>query len=447
MMEGFKEYMQLNEAFELPFKVYQDIFDYAFESNKKRREKPRTKIEPRKFNLDLSGTPYEFLNVFHPSIKVEMSPLSQLGSPGVYYHGKLEKHGTGAKFPIITGNMGIAFMDDNIGNLFFVIEHELLHFLQDLIQQYSSIKKIYGFSRTPSYRTKTEIGGLPPMPLVKKIKKDREIDVAGTKNTKRTVHALRPTEYYTNLNSIIKVIQAWYLNNTKNPDLQKAAADVEAKKEYFKNKILSDDNQVKDMLDRIKNLDEDLYKIYLNTIAKRFILNSDFYQDYKKLSVAVEDMKKHKIDLENKKKENSPLAGTRFTEKDFDGKVSIGWYDLGRYSYLYDYNDDEIREMIDTIGVKIKEDEYSEPMSINFKLSYKNLAKIFKKLRNWRDSRKLKSQQCNVDRMARYLAADISGDGYGMSPRRPTAKEILELFYGPPLQDCKISPQGHFTND
>jgi hypothetical protein len=521
---NFKEWLQLNESFELPFKVYKDILDFAVESHKKHLEKPRTKIEPKVFDLDLSGTKYDFLSIFKPSVKVSIVPPSELNGAAGWWHGDLETVGyTGAdketrskygNIPMLRGHISIALHDPQYSNYNSTIEHELLHFLQQLIrtyavykekinhpdldglfvllrrnqitnnEQYQTFRAKHGgayddilaghvilpekpwellklggpkqfFKALRADKTMRKIdpllGGLPPHALVKRVMKDRGLNVYGKKDVKRTKHAQRPMEYYTNLNTIIRTLTRWYIYayKSQNPDIKKLAADVDLKKEYLAF-LLSHKNFISNKINDVKNVDYDLYKIYMNTIAKKFLLDDSFIDYVANALNADDSIEQFKLDLENKKKEKeqakkdkkaakgaSSIEGTRFTEKDFDGDLSIGWDDLLDLSNLEDGNYDERDNLVDVLDGRIKKDRYGdEPESLNFKLNYKKIKAMFNKLLKWRQLRDRPLLQCNVDYIAKELAKTIVSDAYGNAPNRPTADEILNMFYGPML-DCK----------
>ena len=250
----FKQWL-LNEGFELPFRVIKDIYEYYRDSYEKYRLKPRVKIEPKYFDLDFTGTRYAFLNDLNPRVLVELKG-SLPGAAGLYQGSQLKVENSR-----VTAKIQLA-LSSFIANP-EVVYHELLHVVQDLIKIKKQMKVI---------------GGLPNMPLVKRVTDEREMNIHGTKKVKRVQHGVRPIEYYTNLDSLIRMLQYLYvkmlLNSGKDIDL--GVRDSEAKKEFFyKNK---DNSWISDKLDTVK-FDEELYRIYLQEISKRFILNNNFGPD------------------------------------------------------------------------------------------------------------------------------------------------------------------------
>ena len=289
----FKQWL-LNESFELPFRVIKDIYEYYRDSYEKYRLKPRVKIEPKYFDLDFTGTRYEFLNDLNPRVLVELKG-SLPGYDGLYLNSQLKVE-TGR----VTVKIQLALSSFMSGP--YIIEHELLHAVQDLIRIKKQMKVI---------------GGLPNMPLVKRITDERGISIGGTKKVKRVQHGVRPIEYYTNLDSVIRLLQYRYvrmlLDSGKDMDL--GVRDSEEKKEFF-SRIKKETGWISDTLDTVK-FDEELYRIYLQEISKRFILNNNFGPDVMPM---VTNFEKFKLPLVKTVKPVKPLVKTVQTSK---GEKSI----------------------------------------------------------------------------------------------------------------------------
>ena len=277
------------------------------------------------------------------------------------------------------------------------------------------------------------MGGLPPRSLVKRIMKDRGLNISGKKDVKRTKHGQRPIEYYTNLRSIIKVLPIWYINKYKleNPDIKKLAADVNLKKKYL-DYVMTWDNYISNKINAVKNVDYDLYKIYMNTIANKFLLDDSIFDNEANAFDADDAVNQFKLDLENKKKKKtkgpSPLEGTRFTEKDFEDDFRIDLEDVA--SSWSDFSDmDENRQATEEfrkiIGGRIEKDYRGEPRFLNFKLNYDKIKNIFKKLA--KISKVGGYHGDNFLRMSRYFAHEIAD---GLAYRKgPTGDELLDMFF------------------
>jgi CRISPR/Cas system-associated exonuclease Cas4 (RecB family) len=283
----FKQWL-LNEGFELPFSVIKDIYEYYRDSYEKYRLKPRVKIESKYFDLDFTGTRYAFLNDLNPRVLVELKGTLWGGYAGLYLNSQLKVE-TGR----VTVKIQLALSHFMGGP--YIIEHELLHAVQDLIRIKKGMKVI---------------GGLPNMPLVKRVTDERGISIRGTKNVKRVKHGVRPIEYYTNLDTVIRSLQYKYvrmlLDSGKDMDL--GVRDSEAKKEFFY-RMKKENSWISDKLNTVK-FDEELYRIYLQEISKRFILNNNFGPD---IMPMVTDMGKFKL----------PVAKTVKTVQTSKGEKSI----------------------------------------------------------------------------------------------------------------------------
>jgi len=249
----FKQWL-LNEGFELPFSVIKDIYEYYRDSYEKYRLKPRVKIEPKYFDLDFTGTRYEFLNDLNPQVLVELKG-SLPGAAGLAYTAKLINGRGTAKIQLALSS----FINSP-----HVIYHEVLHVVQDLIRIKKEMKVI---------------GGLPNMPLVKRVTDERGISIGGTKKVKRVQHGVRPIEYYTNLDSVTRMLQYKYVKMLfdSGKDIDLGVRDSEAKKEFF-SRMKKENSWISGKLDTVK-FDEELYRIYLQEISKRFILNNNFGPD------------------------------------------------------------------------------------------------------------------------------------------------------------------------
>jgi len=352
----FKQWL-LNEGFELPFSVIKDIYEYYRDSYEQYRLKPRVKIEPKYFDLDFTGTRYEFLNDLNPRVLVELKGSLPGGHAGLAYRANLINGRGTAKI-----QLALVHFVNNPDTIY----HEVLHVVQNLIRIKKGMKVI---------------GGLPNMPLVKRITDKRGIDIHGAKNVKRVKHAIRPVEYYTNLDSVIRSLQYKYvrmlLDSGKDMDL--GVRDSEAKKEFFY-RMKKENSWISDKLDTVNKFDEELYRIYLQEISKRFILNNNFGPDVmpmvtdmgkflaidrksnedawkaaaEKAGVSVEELKKRQEQRrkerqereqelktkENEKKEQEKSEKTKEEKTNREKLVKqINVYaDGGNYGYFSDFN-------------------------------------------------------------------------------------------------------------
>jgi hypothetical protein len=477
---NFKQWLY-NESFELPFDNIRKIYEYYEESYKKYLKAPRTKIPPKTIPLDLSGSKYDFLQYLDPTVEVELKGSLPAGVPGDYSNGKIR----------------LSFQNHEYVN-YSTIEHEVLHYLQDLFKKHA--KKLPRSSRPADKRkyryldkdSTTVVGGLPNIPLVKRIMKKKGIkDVDGIIKDKRTKHEHRPIEFYTNLNSLIRSLQYYYIvlgielgkgvisnNRIINLNLDGLKANIyeedpdwfssykdpsfvrkmlswtsnKRNKQLFLNKLINRKDHVVRNLEKIKNLDEELYKIYLREIYKNFIDNDNFASNASEVKKIIDSMEQSKKEKEiaketkqRKKSEKKEKLGEKvllgdWTEADFTGRITITY--PSDYSDIYDeenlgYSNSEIaEEMFGEIGMKTN-DNYE----IKFGISAKNLTKIFANIKKAKKTfvetdigKELGQTKINnnFDYMAKTLAETISRylrSNSEYRPKYPSAEDILNIFY------------------
>jgi hypothetical protein len=487
---NFKKWLY-TEAFELPFSNIQKIYEYYAESYEKYIKAPRTKIEAKLIPLDLSGSKYDFLQYLNPYVEITVKGTLE-NAAGIYYGTteRLGNHITGESGRKI-GRISLSFYNYEHVN-YGTIEHEVLHFIQDLIKLHVKSRN----KKNPAY------GGLPPMPLVKKLMKDREIDLHGNKKERRTKHEYRPIEFYTNLNSLIRSLQYYYvilgdnlskawINNERLKSLSSgdpndfktwikdgfetklSSGDLvgsspltsEMISEWIKNKknkhlflkkLINRKDYIVSDLEKVKNLDEELYKIYLREIYKNFIDNNNFASNASEVKKIIDSMKQSKNEKESIKREKEQkkeekkeklkekTLSDKWNEADFTGRVSIEYYDLEEFSDIYDsdsvgYTNREIAEdMFKEIELNLNKKD-----KIAFGISAKNLYKIFSNIKKAKSTfgitnigKELDQEKIdnNFDYMAKEMANVIShqlniNTWSRGSFKIPSPQEILDIFY------------------
>jgi len=222
--------------FHVPKKVYQHIIDDYFEVLKRVKSKKtkRMRIEsfPAKvYELDFSGTNFEFLNHLDPNdelfnispdwtpsimVRYTKSGGSSYTSDYQDWGGNREKNREHMVYIQID-------LSDKIRKVVDTIEHEISHYVQDLIK----IRKKL-----------SNIGGLPPKEII-----DNRYDIdgylKGGKGISRTRHSHRPTEYYPDLLSSIRQME--YAFSRYYPeyryDWKKPTKWEKEKKQFFLNVI------------------------------------------------------------------------------------------------------------------------------------------------------------------------------------------------------------------
>ena len=257
----------LNEGFELPFRVIKDIYEFYKKvineddngSNKRRREKV--------FKIDFTGTNFEFLNKLKADLKVlvgyehnyHLTRYSTSFQHNGIYIGLVNTNP-------ICGTIILPMLDLKSSGqkeiyehvITIAIEHEVLHFVQDLIKVAKNLERI---------------GGLPSPKFVKRITDIEGIDSVGDK---KVPHYKRPIEFYTNMNSLINDIQYSYLYLCceKEYDLDYCQKDKGMKKDYLNKWIDITKKQER------YNFDQEYFRILIQSAYKRFVDNDDFLSKY-----------------------------------------------------------------------------------------------------------------------------------------------------------------------
>ena len=256
----------LNESyFHLPRAVYKDIIDYYIDVYEKVHSKDiktlsNKNIPPKQFFLDFKNTQFEFLN----ELKPPPSMIVKIGNkPGrsVYYFIKPNK------------NLSYVYLNikDSRRTIYEIIEHEILHFVQDLIHRHNlKIKKIKN----------SNIGGLPPKKFVPSGVDADGIDIVSPNNKRTLKHSFRPVEYYTNLLSVIRQLQSIYVQcYEKSGYWDKIKDSVAAKKEFFRLFLKAVNDPSVDNFTTIENL-----TVYIFRDFKEISL--EFYKHMLKLAYA-----------------------------------------------------------------------------------------------------------------------------------------------------------------
>jgi len=188
--------------FHVPQKVYRHIIRDYFEvlravKSQNIKRMTRESFPVKVYELDFSGTNFEFLNHLDPNdelfnISPDWTPSIKVrytSSGGSWYTSNYRTFGE--DWGENRGHMGyiqIDLSDGNIRQVVDIIEHEISHYVQNLIKRRKKL---------------SDIGGLPS----KKIIDDRYSTrgyVKGGKGMRRAKHAHRPIEYYPDLLSSIR---------------------------------------------------------------------------------------------------------------------------------------------------------------------------------------------------------------------------------------------------
>jgi len=443
----FKEW--LNEGFmRLPLSAYKDIVDFYAYAKNQYELKPRANIPERIFHLDLRGTRWEFLQHLDPTVAVKIRNAEAVdGTPGYYSAGNI----------VLAAKSGTTITS--------TLEHELLHFLQDLVGTYARRSLLARPDRRDE-NPDTRIGGLPKKKILRDLLAKYDVggrtrggDIGGT-SWRRTTHRFRPVEQMTNLNSHINDMRIRYLSRTLrnlniNPNETKWR-ELLANRGFMT--MLSDRRDKSKMVPKkeLEALHPESGRFYRKEIFKNFVDSTDWPDTFEilKVQAAVRERQKE-IRLQNaqhpqKKTKELQMDLKGYREEDFGKgvKVKIDYYDITDFSNLdeilgdgyedhEDYEDplDAAQSMFNALGIKGNKD--GDMMIL---ASAQNLKKIFDKIRQLKQAEPDRTKRCNWDHFARKLAtyaADKVDDFMSKNSRKHISEQMfLSIFYPDPEEEC-----------
>lgn len=304
---NFKHWLLLNEGLiQIPYKVIKPIADDYFDFFKNvNLGKTKIKDKTYTYTLDLSGTNYDFRNII-PKLNVTYKGLrgKNIGS----YHTSETK----IEYPplpyspqedpiTVTGKI---ILKKNLSNYYSpveIIEHEVMHFIQDLINiNMSHNKQIYKNDGNLDTDERPEFGGSGPRKLTQNLMRSYNSDFRGYNKSKNRMldHEKRATEFQTNLSSIIIKLNREFVNKFLSGNLNpnsfsydyNIVKDIKTKEDFEKNKDVIvkfiNNQNVKNKylkssigffsyytheLDKIKKFNKELYNWYLSEIYKNFV--------------------------------------------------------------------------------------------------------------------------------------------------------------------------------
>jgi hypothetical protein len=420
-MVTFKKYVLLNEVFQVPYSIMQPILDYYYESYKKLYETGRTKITtklfPEKnFKLDFTGTRFEFLNKMQPSVNIYFTK-GNYDYCGLF--SEWDKNRVNTMDRSNTGNITINFACKFHDMYYGTIEHEVLHYIQDLIKKYRKLKG----EKDGNY------GGLPSKKLI-----PAGMETHGRKKRRRTHHEYRPIEYYTNLISAIRSIELTYEREMRKdpPTYEKYITDKEHKKEFL-NHILKSvrsgivgSSEHSRILSKVRGFSKELYQKYLQIIYKVFVEGEPAFNipEIKKMMEELQQVRergsqaKRENALEQIKKEAAkeinfePWARDNLLIKHYD---TFDIFDKSPVP-IDDGRSISGEEILENIGLKRK--EYTKDEVYDYYLLPKkpsSIAKLFKNLKE------LKKKPWTYE-----LRINDKND----RGRDPTQEEMIKIYDG-----------------
>lgn len=300
---NFKNWLLLSEgSIKIPYKVIQPIVNDYFDFYKNvNLGKSKLRDEEHIYTLDLSDTNYNFPNII-PKLKVTYKGIKGKNTIGGFTPSK-----TKIEYPPLPYNptkdpitvIGDIILKKDLPSNespFKLIEHEVIHFIQDLINiNMSHNKGIYKNDGQLGSGKRPDFGGSGPRKLTQDLMNKLNVDFLGDnkKHGRRIDHEKIATEYQTNLSSIIILLYqqftSKFLSGNLNPDYYSYPYDIvktiKTKEDFEKNKdsiveFLNNQTAKKkfiqkidiNKLTKIKDFNKELYNWYLNEIYKNFVI-------------------------------------------------------------------------------------------------------------------------------------------------------------------------------
>lgn len=372
--------------FHLPHDVIKPVIDVYIENYKKFKINKVKRVTDKSFPniqipIDFKNSNFKFLNELNPYIVIKFTKDNSafLGFNSTY--GKLKNN------PVSVGVIELSLYRGP-REIYDVIEHELLHFVQELIKKYKEIK----YKKQSS---DTMMGGLPSPKLISK-----DVDIHGYKkrpdseyyrNLKRVSHSKRPIEYYPDLLSSIRELQYLFYkkaekeNNLDNWDSIKNSNQL--KKEFFIEFIKSINSNLigrtgfefsisARVFIEFKKISEDFYKKMLSIAYDSFV-NKSINFDHSSIS-NLENYIKSELD---KRPIEIPIDKFKFLNSYLKINYAADIFDKVPDSIpIEDGRSDSAHSIFDAIGIKEKHSDYG----FNFVLptSEKAIKNLFSQLKH-----------------------------------------------------------------
>lgn len=479
----FKEWLIINEgAMGLPYKVYKKVVDFFIQAKTEYEISPKKDIPAKIIPLDFEGTSYEFLQKLNPILSVKIRNTEGIpeanGAYGVYMNIPEFKRLTKEGF---FGEIVLAAKAEGI--ITSTIEHEILHFMQDLIKRYAKETVAEnpnrrdkrwvnsgGIIRRPGFhRSKKDkeldkknfrIGGLPNKKILSRIIKKYDVDgyAHGTEKKRRTTHEYRPTEQMTNLASHIADKKMRYLNTIidelKINPLETTWEELESNPEFMKKISDKKRKSVFTSPEHYKSLDKEAYKFYHKEIFKKFIDSTNWEDTFELLKSR--RYLREKIKYVNKEKEQKSLEDNANFGVDFKGytvedfgksiRVKVDYFDRDEFSKLNQLSDPDLEEGEENSSYENAENMFmklkiKESDGYSFSVNAQGLKKIFDKIKEQKSNETSQILKCDWDHFANTVAekaADkLSDYMYKTSRKKITKEKILDIFYPDSQEECE----------
>lgn len=433
---------------EVPQRVFSDILRHVATAYKELEVKGIKRITdksfpPKIFNLDFTGTTWEFLNELKPRVEIQFSSSSNSS----YYLNSDPREKSPETIKDSKGYIVFLLKENMVDTLVSTIEHELSHFIQYAIVTYK-IKKgflsdmpiseyknhIGGLPSkryqsqhvdTSGYKTKTNIWSITTKTLNKMNKvlsyssgkivtakgKTPEEAIANIKITiprigrdypdlmaiphhaRRVQHTARPVEYFPDLQTLLRTLQYFA---QLNPTLDKKQILMDAindKPALMSLNGVRHFSRAKRILSNFKSTlhNPKFYKHILSKLYNAFV-NKDFKKDYDEIKNIIDQTNKEIEQAKQKRAEQK--YDMELTEDDFTAvPFKIAPLDMW-LTDLDDENTDTTRTILSQLGLKPKYSKVYDEESYTIPMNYATIRNLFKRFKNL-----IQSSQSTGDRL------------------------------------------------
>jgi hypothetical protein len=353
--------------FYVPLSVYKEMMDYYLDMYEKyktltRERATRKTFPPKTFKLNLKGTQWEFLSKYNPKIILKLTLNDE--------NQHIDTYGTDG-----TVTLSLADFDRVTSE---VMEHEVAHLIQELIKRHRNQKNKFG------YRAPQRIGGLPPKRFIDQKYNDQG-RLKDSISDRRTDHTLRPVEYYTDLLSVLRNLQASYYDKIKNkPNYKKLLKSEKDKKAFFMdyyNKVKNTSKEGAWIVGKFKSLPNNFFNYAFKIMYNAFV-NTDSNVDWDYIRKRKEEIiNKAKITKESSNIPKFERGGVTFSLRN-------DYFDLGPME-MDGTNDFTTEHILPGLGLKsTKEDRWGDS-NYYFPKDEKGIIRIFTRLRKLKEGGEL----------------------------------------------------------
>jgi len=364
-MPVYQNNESLNEGyFHVPQKVFQSLINAYYKAYEKFRVEGIKRVTEKnfpseRFYIDFSDSRYEFLNKLNPKPSIVLSFTAQKDNSFFDPSGIQN-----------TNECAVTIdLQQNKRAVYDVIEHEMLHFVQELVRNYKRKllhKKLRiaqdardwkEASRISKAIAKMEMGGLPSEKYIASGVSTVGYKVGG-KKTRRVQHSKRPIEYYPDLLSAIRALHNDYYQESSSDEGWEIRKNSELLKKKFFVKFMNDVNNddkkglARYIFSKFKEMDPEFYKKML-AIAYDAFVNKDANFD-------PVDIKK-KFDAISQKAAARGFVGNPVKDSGFMDTLLYYFRAQNNESIYIDLEDpsskDSVFDLLRDIGIKVGSSE------------------------------------------------------------------------------------------